>query len=110
MRTEIDAGAAHLERSREALLSRAAEIADQVAGTVPLIYGCELTVPVAYRWKCQINENAKQHAFEHQLPELDHNEIVGWAGPTPATATAPASRRSSSATPISIRASASAPS
>ena len=80
MRTEIDAGAAHLERSREALLSRAAEIADQVAGTVPLIYGCELTVPVAYRWKCQINENAKQHAFEHQLPELDHNEIVGWAG------------------------------
>ena len=45
---------------------------------MPLIYGCELTVPVAYRWKCQINENAKQHAFDHQLPELDHNEIVGW--------------------------------
>lgn len=80
MRTEIDAGAAHLEHSREALIARAAEIAEQVAGSVPLIYGCELTVPVAYRWKCQINENAKQHAFEHQLPELDHNEIVGWAG------------------------------
>ena len=54
------------------------EIAEQLAGTVPLIYGCELTVPVAYRWKCQVNENAKQHAFDHELPELDHNEIVGW--------------------------------
>jgi glucose/mannose-6-phosphate isomerase len=78
MRTEIDAGAAHLEAERDALVARAAEIADQIAGTVPLIYGCELTAPVAYRWKCEVNENAKQHAFEHQLPELDHNEIVGW--------------------------------
>jgi glucose/mannose-6-phosphate isomerase len=46
---------------------------------VPLIYGCDLTVPVAYRWKCQVNENAKRHAFDNQLPELDHNEIVGWS-------------------------------
>ncbi len=78
LRTEIDAGAAHLEAERDSLVARAAEIADQIAGTVPLIYGCELTVPVAYRWKCQVNENAKQHAFEHQLPEVDHNELVGW--------------------------------
>ncbi|MET0824353.1 MAG: bifunctional phosphoglucose/phosphomannose isomerase [Solirubrobacterales bacterium] len=80
IRTEIDAAAAALEERREALIARAAEIADQIAGSVPLIYGCELTVPVAYRWKTQVNENAKQHAFEHQLPELDHNEIVGWSG------------------------------
>ena len=78
MRTEIDTAAAHLEEGRDALVARAAEIAEQLAGSVPVIYGCELTVPVAYRWKTQINENAKQHAFEHQLPELDHNEIVGW--------------------------------
>jgi len=80
IRTEIDAAAAALEERREALIARAAEIADRIAGSVPLIYGCELTVPVAYRWKTQVNENAKQHAFEHQLPELDHNEIVGWSG------------------------------
>jgi glucose/mannose-6-phosphate isomerase len=79
MRTEIDAAASHLENQRDAIVAQAAEIAEQLAGTVPVIYGCELTVPVAYRWKTQINENAKQHAFEHQLPELDHNEIVGWS-------------------------------
>ncbi len=79
MRAEIDTAAAHLEEDRDATLARAAVIAEQLEGTVPLVYGCELTVPTAYRWKTQINENAKQHAFAHQLPELDHNELVGWS-------------------------------
>jgi glucose/mannose-6-phosphate isomerase len=85
IRTEIDTASAHLEERREAILARAGELAARLAGTTPVIYGCELTVPVAYRWKCEINENAKQHAFDHQLPELDHNEIVGWSanGATP---------------------------
>ena len=61
--------------------ARSAEIAGQLEGTVPAIYGSDLTEPVAYRWKTQVNENAKQHAFTHFLPELDHNEIVGWAAP-----------------------------
>ena len=78
IRAEIDTAAAHLEAAAETLAVRSGEIADRLAGTVPLIYGCDLTAPVAYRWKCQLNENAKQHAFDHQLPELDHNEIVGW--------------------------------
>jgi glucose/mannose-6-phosphate isomerase len=79
LRTEIDTAAAHLEQGAGALGARAAEIADRLAGRTPVIYGCDLTVPVAYRWKTQINENAKQHAFQNQLPELDHNEIVGWS-------------------------------
>jgi len=83
IRTEIDAAAAHLEAERPALIASAADVAERLAGTIPLIYGCELTVPVAYRWKCQINENAKQHAFAHELPEMDHNEIVGWTGASP---------------------------
>jgi glucose/mannose-6-phosphate isomerase len=45
-----------------------------------VIAGAGLTTPIAYRWKTQINENAKQPAFAHELPELDHNEIVGWEG------------------------------
>jgi glucose/mannose-6-phosphate isomerase len=45
-----------------------------------VIAGAGLTTPIAYRWKTQINENAKQPAFWHELPELDHNEIAGWEG------------------------------
>ena len=47
---------------------------------MPLIYGSGPMAAVAYRWKTQLNENAKMHAFSHAFPELDHNEIVGWAG------------------------------
>jgi glucose/mannose-6-phosphate isomerase len=79
-RTEIDTAAAHLEDAREAIAARAAEVAERIGDALPLVYGCDLTAPVAYRWKCQINENAKRHAFDNQLPELDHNEIVGWDG------------------------------
>jgi glucose/mannose-6-phosphate isomerase len=45
-----------------------------------VIAGAELTAPVAYRWKSQINENAKVPAFASVLPELDHNELCGWEG------------------------------
>ena len=33
---------------------------------------------MAYRWKCQFNENAELPAFASVLPEADHNEVVGW--------------------------------
>lgn len=45
---------------------------------IPVIYGSEVTEPVARRWKCQVNENAKQPANWDVLPELHHNEIMGW--------------------------------
>jgi glucose/mannose-6-phosphate isomerase len=44
------------------------------------MYGAGLTTAIAYRWKTQLNENAKLPAFWHELPELDHNEVVGWTG------------------------------
>ncbi len=53
-------------------------LARRLHGTVPVIAGAELAAAAAYRWKCQVNENAGQPAFASRLPELDHNEIVGW--------------------------------
>jgi glucose/mannose-6-phosphate isomerase len=78
---EIDAAAAFLEREAEALQTRAAEIAAQLEGTHPVFYGADLTTPVARRWKCQVNENAKLPAFYSELPEADHNELCGWDAP-----------------------------
>jgi glucose/mannose-6-phosphate isomerase len=79
--TEIDAAAAFLEREAEALQARAAELAARLDGTRPVIYGADLTTPVARRWKCQVNENAKLPAFFSELPEADHNELCGWDAP-----------------------------
>ena len=55
--------------------SLAKEVARGLFGTTPVIAGAGLTNPIAYRWKTQINENAKQPCFSHELPELDHNEL-----------------------------------
>ena len=60
--------------------SLAKRLARSLLGTTPVIAGAGLTTPIAYRWKTQINENAKQPAFFNELPELDHNELVGWEG------------------------------
>jgi glucose/mannose-6-phosphate isomerase len=58
----------------------AKRLARSLHGTIPVITGAGLTASVAYRWKCQINENAEIPAFASKLPEHDHNEVVGWAG------------------------------
>jgi glucose/mannose-6-phosphate isomerase len=79
--TEIDAAAAFLEQEAEALQARAAAIAAELEGTYPVVYGADLTTPVARRWKSQVNENAKLPAFFSELPEADHNELCGWDAP-----------------------------
>lgn len=61
--------------------NRAKALAAQWAGSIPVIYGSHAERGVvAYRWKTQINENAKAFAACGVLPELDHNEVVGWSG------------------------------
>jgi glucose/mannose-6-phosphate isomerase len=84
--SEIDVAASHIEQlvaewgPDAAEDSLAKELARGILGTTPVIAGAGLTTPVAYRWKTQINENAKQPCFWHELPELDHNELAGWEG------------------------------
>ncbi|HYG95636.1 MAG TPA: bifunctional phosphoglucose/phosphomannose isomerase [Solirubrobacterales bacterium] len=78
VRTEIDCAAAFLEAQREDLQRQAAEIATELGDSTSVIYGSDLTAPVARRWKTQINENAKLPSFYSELPEADHNEICAW--------------------------------
>jgi glucose/mannose-6-phosphate isomerase len=42
---------------------------------IPVFIGSQHLTPVAYRAKCQVNENAKAMAFSSELPEANHNEI-----------------------------------
>lgn len=84
--SEIDVAASHIEQlvaewgPGAAEDSLAKSLARGLHGTIPVVAGAGLTAPIAYRWKTQVNENAKQPCFWHELPELDHNEIVGWEG------------------------------
>jgi glucose/mannose-6-phosphate isomerase len=84
--SEIDVAGAHAEQlvaewgpdAPEDSLAK--DLARGLLGSAPMVAGAGLTIPIAYRWKTQINENAKLPCFAHELPELDHNEIVGWEG------------------------------
>jgi glucose/mannose-6-phosphate isomerase len=86
MGAEIDVAADHLEQlvvewgAEGAEDSESKTLARALHDSVPVIAGAGLTSPIAYRWKTQFNENAKIPAFTHELPELDHNEVVGWHG------------------------------
>ena len=60
---------------------KAREIARQIDGKLPCIYSNGLLTPVGYRWRCQIEENSKVLAINHEIPEMNHNEIVGWTNP-----------------------------
>jgi len=57
----------------------ALNIAESLIGFIPLIYSAvDITSAVGTRLKCQFNENSKLHAFHNIIPELNHNEIIGW--------------------------------
>jgi glucose/mannose-6-phosphate isomerase len=59
----------------------AKKLAERFKGRLPVIYGSQAERGVvAYRWKTQINENAKAYAIANVFPELNHNETVGWSG------------------------------
>jgi len=56
----------------------AKQLALEVAGTTPVIYGGPKMFPAAYKWKISFNENAKNVAWCNEIPEFSHNEFLGW--------------------------------
>lgn len=56
----------------------AKQLALEIAGTSPVIYGGSKMFPAAYKWKISFNENAKNVAWCDEIPEFSHNEFLGW--------------------------------
>lgn len=59
----------------------AKKLALELAGKSPVIYAGPLLAPAAYKWKISFNENAKNLAWWNELPESNHNELMGWSHP-----------------------------
>lgn len=57
----------------------AKQLASALAGRTPVIYGgTGLGEVAAYRFKCDLNEYAKSHAFANAIPEMNHNELEAY--------------------------------
>ena len=59
--------------------NEALSLAEDLTNTLPIIYSdAAMMEPVNLRWRGQFEENAKTLAYGNSLPEMNHNEIVGW--------------------------------
>ena len=59
--------------------NRAAALAEMILGYIPVIYSAAgYSTALGIRFKTQINENSKMHAFQNNIPAMNHNEIIGW--------------------------------
>lgn len=50
-------------------------------GALPVIFGAQHLAVIARRWTTQINENSKSWALWAEMPELNHNIVVGLEHP-----------------------------
>lgn len=67
-----------LDNEKSAIQSEATAVAKTLFQKLPVLYSlgsCEGTV---VRFRQQINENSKMLCWHHTLPEMNHNELVGW--------------------------------
>lgn len=75
---EINASIKLLDQEAENIKEKASKICDLIVDKIPVIYTTDRMSSVAVRYRQQINENAKMLCWHHILPEMNHNELVGW--------------------------------
>jgi len=69
-----------LQEQNTQIHEEAKKIATHLYGKVGVIYCLNGYEGVAVRARQQFNENSKYLAWHHVIPEMNHNELVGWGG------------------------------
>ena len=80
--TRLEAVAEMCRPDRESFVNPAKTLAMEIAGTLPIAWGAgQMGAVAAYRFACQLAENAKHPAVWGVLPEAHHNQVVTFDGP-----------------------------
>lgn len=74
----IASSIALLQRESESIRTEARAVAHELVGKTAVIYTEDRLEPVAVRLRQQLNENSKVLCWHHVIPEMNHNELVGW--------------------------------
>jgi len=74
---------AFLAKEQASLQKITANLTEKLYDKLPIIYSDDLFEGVAIRYRQQINENAKMLCWHHVIPEMNHNEMVGWRDANP---------------------------
>jgi glucose/mannose-6-phosphate isomerase len=67
-----------MQECENATQKKAMIIAKKILGKLPVIYSAGNFEGVAIRFRQQLNENSKLLAWHGVVPEMNHNELVGW--------------------------------
>ena len=67
-----------LDENESQILIEAGAITEKLYKKIPVIYAESSYEGVAVRFRQQINENSKMLCWHHVVPEMNHNELVGW--------------------------------
>ena len=77
---QTKATVALLDKEVEDIISTAKQTAKALQNKTFVTYSESSMEGVIVRFKQQINENSKALGWAHVFPEMNHNELVGWAG------------------------------
>jgi glucose/mannose-6-phosphate isomerase len=69
-----------MRAERDAIYQQSATYAKQLFGKYPVVYATDGLAALAERIRQQFNENSKMLGWAAAIPEMNHNELVGWAG------------------------------
>lgn len=76
----FETAAALLKTEEVAIHAEAKRLSDFIHGKELIIYSDAKDEAIAIRARQQFNENSKILCSHHVIPEMNHNELVGWAG------------------------------
>lgn len=76
--SELESATVLLNTHEDAIQNEAREVTDRLFGKIPVIYAADGFGGVATRFRQQVNENSKILCWHHVIPEMNHNELVGW--------------------------------
>ena len=77
---EMEAARQLIVNNEASIKEEAMEMAKFLKGNVGILYGTTKYEPVLVRARQQFNENGKLLCWHHTIPEMNHNELVGWGG------------------------------
>jgi glucose/mannose-6-phosphate isomerase len=67
-----------IKKESKSIQKSAVTVAKKLFDKMPIIYAVNGMESVAVRFRQQVNENGKQLCWHHIVPEMNHNELVGW--------------------------------
>ncbi len=77
-KAELVAAVKLIDSEEKNIIAEATIIANKLVDKMPVIYATTYNEGIAIRFRQQLNENAKILCWHHVIPEMNHNELVGW--------------------------------